>query len=225
MRGIYMDWLYEHCGLLSWSTELWDIVGRSGIERKGMVVELNKTDKEKEQDQLKILQWNDANLDGKGFVNWAPFNHPQLGEIEIGGWDIKFVRQNCPHKFLEEECYKNMNFTFVHINALPKLKVRNVKHDEVEAGVFCVSAAVANTGYLPSSGSELAAQNKFTKPVEAKIVVSDGKVLTKESIELGHMPGYSEKKVEWVINAPAGTQVSIVVQGERAGKHTVDITL
>ena len=225
MRGIYMDWLYEHCGLLSWSTELWDIVGRAGIEKKGMIAEINKTDKEKEQDQLKILQWNDANLEGKGFVNWSSFDHPQLGEIEIGGWDIKFVRQNCPHKFLEEECQKNMNFTFVHINALPQLKLRNVRCEQVETGVYKISAAVVNQGYLPSSGSELAAQSGFTKPPEAKLEVPGGKVLTKETIELGHMPGFATKKVEWVINAPAGTAVSIVVKGERAGKHTVELSV
>jgi len=118
-----------------------------------------------------------------------------------------------------------MNFTFVHINALPQLRLRNIKHEQVEDGVFRVSAAVVNLGYLPSSGSELAAQSGFTKPVEAKVIVSDGKVLTKETVELGHMPGFSEKKVEWVVNAPAGTSLSIVVQGERAGKHTVELKL
>ncbi|HSL93495.1 MAG TPA: M14 family metallopeptidase, partial [Bacillota bacterium] len=183
MRGIYMDWLYEHRGLLSWSTELWDIVGRSGIEVKSSTAELNKTDKEKEDDQLKILQWNDRELDGKGFINWYAFNHPQLGDIEIGGWDVKFVRQNPPHKFLEEECHKNMMFTFVHINALPQLALLKVECEQMEQGVYKVSAAAVNRGYLPTSGSELAAQCGFVKPVVAKLCGAE--VVTKAKLELG----------------------------------------
>jgi murein tripeptide amidase MpaA len=225
MRGIFMDWLYEHRGLLAWSTELWDIVGRAGIEKKGMIADINKTDKEKEQDQLKILKWNDDNLEGKGFINWTPFAHPALGEVEIGGWDTKFVRQNCPHKFLEEECHKNMNFTFVHINALPQLKLHKVKAESVEHGVYHISAAVVNAGYLPSSGSELAAQSGFTRPVEAVLELPAGEVLSKGKLELGHLQGFAEKKAEWIVKAPAGTEVTLTARGERAGKSTVTIRL
>ncbi len=36
---------------------------------------------------LKLLAWNDAVLGGKGFVDWFAFDHPQLGPVELGGWD------------------------------------------------------------------------------------------------------------------------------------------
>lgn len=217
MRGIYMDWLYEHRGLLAWSTELWDIVGRSGIEKKGMTVEVNKTEKEREQDQLKILQWNDRELDGMGFINWEPHQHPQLGTVEIGGWDVKYVRQNPPHKFLEEECHKNMMFTFVHINALPTLKLTDVKQERLAQGVYRISAAAVNTGYLPSSGSDLAAQNGFTKPVEAHLGGDGIEVTGKAKIELGHMPGYSKKKLEWIVRGAEGSKSLLELRSERAG--------
>jgi len=226
MKGIYMDWLYEHRGILSWSTELWDLLRRSGIERKSFAVEMNKTEQEREDDQLKVLLWNDKELEGKGFINWAPFTHPQLGEIEIGGWDVKYVRQNPPHKFLEEECFNNMNFTFVHINALPELKLRKVTTEKVGEDVYRIIAAVVNAGYLPSSGSDLAARNRFVKPVEVELTLEQGEVVSpKAKLDLGHMPGYSEKKVEWVIKAPRGTKVEICACSERAGKVKAQVEL
>lgn len=226
MRGIYMDWLYEHQGLICWSTELWDLMQRAGIERKGMAVEVNKTEKEREADQLKILEWNDKELEGKGFINWAPFSHPQLNDIEIGGWDTKYVRQNPPHKFLEEECRNNMNFTFVHINALPELKLQRVKTEKVGEDVYRITAAVVNAGYLPSSGSDLAARNKFAKPVEAELTTCQGEVVSpKAKFEVGHLPGRSEKKVEWLVKAPAGTKVTITASAQRAGKAVLEVEL
>ncbi len=225
MRGIYMDWLYEHCGLLAWSTELWDIVGRSGIEVKNTLSELSKTDKEKEADQLKILQWNDRELDGTGFVNWYPFTHPELGEIEIGGWDTKFVRQNPPHKFLEEECHKNMMFTFVHINALPQLSLAKVRCESVEPGVYRISAAAVNRGYLPTSGSELAAQSGFVKPVTAELACGNGEVVTRQKLELGQLAGFSQKKVEWVVKGAPGDTATVRLCGERGGKAVAEVVL
>ena len=41
---------------------------------------------------MTALQWCDANLPaGSYFADWTPFEHPQLGSVEIGGWSYKFV--------------------------------------------------------------------------------------------------------------------------------------
>jgi hypothetical protein len=38
-------------------------------------------------DYLKLIRWSDAKLDGIAHAGWKPFDHPQLGKIELGGWD------------------------------------------------------------------------------------------------------------------------------------------
>jgi murein tripeptide amidase MpaA len=53
-----------------------------------------------EEAQLKTLAWNDGELDGEGFVDWTPFEHPQLGRVEMGGLKTKFTAQNPPPTFL-----------------------------------------------------------------------------------------------------------------------------
>ena len=34
-----------------------------------------------------MLAWSDEKLAGQGYVDWYPFEHPQLGPVEMGGWN------------------------------------------------------------------------------------------------------------------------------------------
>ncbi len=226
LRGVFMDWVYEHRGVLCWSTELWNAMAVAGVEKTDFNSRLKKTPQEHEADQVKLLQWNDKELDGEGFVSWTPFVHPQLGEVEIGGWKTKYVIQNPPLKYLEAECHKNMKFTLVHAHSLPQLGIRKVKVEKSAEGFYRVTAAVVNQGYLPTSASDMAAQAKVAKPAEAMI---QGEGITipvgKEKVELGHLLGRSEKKVEWLVQAQPGTKVTLVAKADRAGKATVEVTL
>ncbi len=51
------------------------------------------------EDDLKMLAWSDEALDGKGYVDWYAYDHPQLGPVELGGWDHVFAFRNPPAAF------------------------------------------------------------------------------------------------------------------------------
>ena len=238
--GTFMDLSYEYLGLSSFATELWDLGGRSGTKEKGIGALMKMNYKQLEEMQLKALRWNDEEMNGECFHPWTAFNHPQLGAVEIGGWNMKEGRQNPPIKFLEEECAKIHNFTLMHIEALPELIIRDVNYKNIGDNVWHITAAIENAGFLPTSGTHKAIANKITAPVKTKIC--GGKVLQGENeIELGHLMGRSatsaqgpyastssagrRKKAEWIIAAEAGTEITIVAKGERAGtvRHTLII--
>lgn len=44
--------------------------------------------------------------------DWTPFEHPQLGQVEIGGVDNKWCLQNPPPELLEAEIAKNTGSQF-----------------------------------------------------------------------------------------------------------------
>lgn len=226
LKGVFMDWVYEHRGILCWSTELWNVMAKAGVEKTDFHSYMKKTPKEREADALKLLGWNDKELDGEGFLPWTPFVHPQLGEVEIGGWKTKYVRQNPPEKYLEDECQRNMQFTLAHANALPQLGIRKLKLEPQGEGFYRITAAVINKGYLPTSASDMAARINVTKPVEAKIS-GDGICIPvgKDRLELGHIPGRSEKKVEWLVQAVSGTKVTLTAFAERAGRASIEVVL
>jgi murein tripeptide amidase MpaA len=222
-----MDWAYENEGILSWSTELWDLLQRAGIKIENFKDRYKKkTFKTEEEDGLKVLKWNDEELDGKAFIPWTKFDHPQLGEVEIGGYKMKFFRQNPPEKLLEQECKKNMQFTLVHMKALPKLNISDIEVEEVSEKIRKVTAVVNNIGYQPTSGTEVAQKLKKYSTVKAELEVVNGEVVSKEKeIDLGHLEGWSKKKVQWVVKIDNNPELKIVACSDRAGNTEKKVTL
>ncbi|MEZ4835189.1 MAG: M14 family metallopeptidase [Caldilineaceae bacterium] len=78
------DWTYEHLGMFMWAVEIWALIREAGIEDYKFIDWFREHPVE---DDLKIIRWLDSVDEGKGIVDWYPFTHPQLGEVELGGID------------------------------------------------------------------------------------------------------------------------------------------
>ncbi len=238
LKGVFMDWLYEHLGIITFSTELWDASVRAGNKL------MDRGGRGSENSQLALLSWNDRELAGQGFEKWRKFDHPQLGEVEIGGWKSKFVLTNPPHQFLEGECHKNCMFTLYHAQALPHVKICSLEAKKLAEGLYKVEAAVENKSYMPTSGCRQAVIAGKAKPVVLEIGATPGEVdivMGKTKEEVGHLPGLSgsgggmgwfmgssgdnKKTVEWVIKAQSGTRISVSAGCDRAGTDTRELTL
>ncbi|MDZ7319580.1 MAG: hypothetical protein ONB11_10520, partial [candidate division KSB1 bacterium] len=90
------------------------------IELWGLPADYDENGEVTEQE---ALRWIDEELDGEGWLDWKPYNHPQLGEIEIGGSFARFVRRTPPVRFLEEHCLKNTRFHLYVASELPRLEL------------------------------------------------------------------------------------------------------
>ncbi len=228
LLGVFMDWLYEHLGIITFSTELWDAAQRAGIPP-----DFTRRRQWSEEEQLKLLAWNDRELAGRGFVPWRPFKHPQLGEVEIGGWDSKFFLINPPTSYLEAECRKNAMFTLAHCRALPELVLVNPRWERLGEDVYKLSITLRNRGYLPTSGSEQAKTTGFLRPLRVELELPEGAQLVygRQSEDLEHLDGRykatrgpyggglpaREKRLQWAIKGTAGAPVRVTARGDRAG--------
>jgi len=136
--GVFSDWGYEHFGVLAFTLDLW-----------GTPFYYNLEDKKKMGDgslrALNALKWNDEVLNGDGFVDWHPYEHPTLGEIEIGGWK-KYTRKNPPARLLNGELEKNFPFIFALAEFTPLVKVTNVEIKPMVSGVSGSPLKVEKTG-------------------------------------------------------------------------------
>jgi hypothetical protein len=52
---------------------------------------------------LKLIRWSDEKLAGLAHIPWRAFDHPEVGEIEIGGWNRFHAFGNPPLPLLERE--------------------------------------------------------------------------------------------------------------------------
>lgn len=102
MHGAMNDHAYEHHGWFAFTPELWDLPTLVGIGPRDWIGWLRW---HPEEDDLKLMRWNDEEEEGRAFTDWTPFEHPQLGLVEIGGWDSKFHQENLPVRYLPEDEY------------------------------------------------------------------------------------------------------------------------
>lgn len=243
LRGGFFDWLYEDLGIFGFSTELWDVVSLAGIGEKQSNGVLKRDfigwfRFHPEEDDLKLLEFNDAQgLDG--FQNWTAFEHPQLGPLEIGGWDYKRFWGNAPAKFLPDIAHKNTLFTLLHAEAAPRLQAKLVKVERASNDIFRIVVVLENTGFLPTYTSTKALEKKAVEGIRVKLLVpEEAKLLAGEAVaDIGHLEGRSnkvetvfgvpfgdqEKKLEWAVQAQTGATVQLEAVAQRAG--TVRITI
>ncbi len=238
--GVYIDWVYEHRGILGYTTELWDIKARAGIEGKRDFLKREFN----EAEELTILKWNDEELDGTGFVRWTKFDHPELGEVEIGGWKPKTVIQNCHFKYLEDECQKNYLFSLKHAGALPQVVIENVAVKQVEGNVYEISVDVANRGFLPTHVTDKALQSKMVKPLKVELTGEGFEVVGGElKKEIGQLEGFRfaneywytfgknsypqiRKRVTWtVFKNQENAAITVNASSERGGKLHKEVVL
>lgn len=84
--------MYSHRGILAYCTELWHLFKASGVFGEDRMAPHHHIDhisylkKTPEEDVITALKWCDETLpEGTYFQDWTPFEHSQLGPIEIGG--------------------------------------------------------------------------------------------------------------------------------------------
>lgn len=239
IKGVHLDWVYDHLGVYAFSTELWNIAIKAGVEIKDFIEDMRNRS---EEDDLKVLRWADTHLQNEGFIPWTPFDHPQLGPVEIGGWNWKFTHQNPPGPYAEEICHGNAMFTVRCAMAAPRLQVSQVTSETIGDGIYKVRAVIENSGFLPTWVTEQARSMGKAKPVTAElwgegVAVATGKA--KQTVgdlagrsdqyeAFSYFPNYgneARKAVEWVVTGLAGREVTVEAVSRNAGTARATVTL
>ncbi|MEP7137022.1 MAG: M14 family metallopeptidase [Chloroflexota bacterium] len=239
IAGGFDTWTFDHVGVFSWTVEFWSPMKQAGIEKFKFIEWYREHPIE---DDFKLLKWNDEVLKGKGFVNWHAYKHPQLGKVELGGWDSMNMWTNPPLEFLEKEISPFADWIVWHALISPKLALWETKMTPLGADSFRVRFVIQNEGWLPTYVTKKALEKKMTRGVIAEIQLPKGASLEsgKQREELGELEGRAYKpvnpdegdegtsdrvKVEWVVKAKKGSKVKLTAKHDRAGVVKVDVVL
>ncbi len=236
MSGAADDWMYEHFGVFSWTTEFWDVIHAATGERAPTSIWYVSIEPDLE---LRVLHWFDEHHPGH-FVDWYPFDHPQLGAVELGGWDSFRSWSNPPLTLLAAEVEHHPRFAVLHALASPRLVIEQVTAEALGTGVWRVRAGIANVGWLPTTVTEWAAKHAFVLPLTAELelpaeaVVSGGP----NRQTLGQLQGSAAARfsdandgtphrvlVTWIVHAASGDTLSVTARHPRAGTTRATITL
>ncbi len=165
ITGVGDDWIFEHRGAYAWTTEIWSPQRQAGITDYKYIDWFRDHPFE---DDVKMLKWSDEKLSGNGHIDWYPYDHPQLGPVELGGWDAQYAFRNPPPNFLEKEIAPFVDWVLWQALASPKLELRMMEVKPIN-GAHRVRMAVQNSGFLPTHVTELAKKKGLCRGVVFEI--------------------------------------------------------
>ncbi len=186
VHGGFIDWTNDGLGILSFSNELWN--GGQYFNSPEL--------KEQQQDPNSPISgraadyWFDDHLEfGDEFVDWTPFDHPQYGKVELGGW--KKTRGRVPPRFMQEElAHRNMAFTLYQAAEMPLMQVGETKVENVGGDVWRVWVDLTNDRITPTI-LQKAAQNHVVPP-DLLTLDGDVEVITAGWVQSKFRPGATD---------------------------------
>jgi murein tripeptide amidase MpaA len=239
IRGGAHDWLYDHVGVFSWTTEFWSPQRQAGLS------DYHFTDWIRDhpiEDDLALLEWAERNYPA-AYVDWYEFEHPELGKVELGGWDTINYWFNVPFDRLKDEVASHADWALFHLLISPLLEVRSVDVERLGESTFLVRLVLQNSGWLPTNVTQKAVERKAVRALEVELDLPDDARLVGGELktEAGQLKGRFDKrsttwwgndesttdlaKLEWVVEAPSNTEIGIEARHPRAGTVRLRVTL
>jgi len=175
------DFGYWYYGSIWYGDELWN-GGRIG-----------DYDGDGEEDEWDRIQYNEKELTKSRFQEWTKAQHPVYGDVEVGGWNPKFWRQNPPPELLEEWIIKEANFNLMLAKSLPHVVMSEPMVKGGKNGEFTVEVEVENKGFIPTALRQ-AQLVKIVRPDMLYLDFPDGSVKPKPARSRYGEPQKEEEK-------------------------------
>lgn len=190
LHGDLSDYAYYQRGALAYVVELWDVFKQLGIERKKPFVD--HYSKFTRENMRALAAFDRQHNAGRLFGTWRPVQHPQLGLVEVDGFDPRVGIWNPPYERLPETC-ATQSAAFLRVAALmPRLSLSVAGQEQVE-GHTRVHLKVANHGYLASYGLPSAKGAPHSEPLRLTARAEGGATLLAPAeavLEIGHLEGW-----------------------------------
>ena len=189
LHGDLSDYAYHQRGALAYVVELWDLFHQLGIERKKPFVD--HYSKLTRKDMRALAEFDRQHNAGRTFGTWRPFTHPQLGAVELDGFDPRVGIWNPPYERIDETC-RAQSAAFLRVAALvPRITVEVARQERGE-GHTRIDIRIANSGYLGTIGLPSAKSLPHVEPLRLT-ARGEGVTLlapTEAVVEIGHLDGW-----------------------------------
>ena len=213
------DWLYAGMGIMPFVNELYTSYNMFHNESSGFFGAREE-----------IYRFDELLLFGDAVVDWQTVEHPEYGEVEIGGLKKNSIRVP-PSFLLEEEAHRNMAFTLWHAYHLPVLKIEDVKINRIARNRYEVNVSIMNHRAIPTR-LQVDVENSITRPdwisLKGADVITGGvrdqyvdKTFTvqehnPERIDVSTISGNSAVHVTWIVqgNGPFTIEVNSLKGGK-----------
>lgn len=237
VHGGCVNWAAEGLGTIAYTNELWTVA--KYFQRDG-----NNPGEEQ------MWLWRDKMEFESRYTPLTQIEHPQHGVVLVGGLN-KWSSRITPSFMLEEECHRNFAFTMLHAEQSPRLNIQRVDTSRIgdDAGaatLWRIRIEIANAHIIPTrtglrrrerigwpdlaelKGGNVVAANRLSSwhdlaPAPASHAASrePGRLLIDDGV-----PGRGSRVVEFIVQAAAGSSLTLEYQSDWARKleHRVELT-
>jgi len=159
VHGGSIDWTNDGLGIISFSNELWN----GGQYFNSPLLQEQRQDPTQPISGQRSRYFFDDFLEfGQQYVEWAPYDHPQFGDVEMGGFRKLAGRIN--PRFLSMELFhRNMAFTLYHADMMPLISMGETSVERVDDDVYRVRVDITNERPMPTITAK-ARQNNVVRP-------------------------------------------------------------
>lgn len=187
VHGGFIDWTNDGLGIVSFSNELW----AGGQYYNSPDLKDQQRDPDSPIAGQKGSYFFDDYLEfGDQYVEWEPFDHPQYGAVEMGGW--KKMRGRVPPRFMNEELsHRNMAFTLYQADEMPMMQLGEPMVEKVGGDVFRVRVDIENTRLTPTITAR-AAENQVVDPDILSLAGRNVEVISAGWVQNKHAPGATD---------------------------------
>lgn len=159
VHGGSIDWTNDGLGIVSFSNELWN---GGQYFNSPLLQQQQQNPRDPTNGQRSRYFFDDFLEFGDEYVEWAPFDHPQFGQVEMGGWKKLSGRVN--PRFLSMELFhRNMAFTLYHAESMPLMSMGETTVERVEGDVYRVRIDITNERLIPTITAR-ALENNVVRP-------------------------------------------------------------
>ncbi|MEW6752330.1 MAG: M14 family metallopeptidase [Candidatus Latescibacterota bacterium] len=218
LRGHFHDFGYRHLGLFVFEFELGNVLNSAGLSTAEQFQV--RTPQDSEAQMRQVLRWWDRRRRRPALmVPWRPFQHPQLGRVEIGG----FLSPHLANPTLEDlrgTVRGTHRFTLAHAARHPRIVVEDLACDSVAPQMWRIRCRIANRGGLPTHVTQRGRSLSRLRPVRVALDLAEGvSVLSQEAcFDLGHLAeATGSRQVEWFVRGPQGRLGEVRAQGGTGG--------
>jgi hypothetical protein len=142
--GTLIQWGYSDHGILGWVPEF-------SPPPAQWVPDMDGDGEITEHDWHR---YNEEAFGGRYFSDWTPYEHPDLGPVEIGGWWTLFWGQNPPWERVQSELELQIPWILFLAEQSPLLEVDPPLITPLSDTRYAVDVTVRNRGVLPTNLTE-----------------------------------------------------------------------
>ncbi len=181
--------------------------------------------KDNSSNETAWLTYNDEIRNGEGFVEWQPFDHPQLGMVEIGGW-VPYFKTIPPIEVVDEITNTQTDFLLHLASKLPDVQLETPIIKKLGTNHWEVKIAVRNDGWFPS-GTAIAKRNKRARPYIVRIDVPNESILSGRKVNrIWSLDGGGTRQwFTWIIQGQPNEILNISLFSEKFGNESISLTL